>query len=159
MLSHLPGKTRNDIKNRFYSTLRRVTKKMNIRSAIAPRQLLAYTNMAANEGRNCYSKRGRKAKSKANKKKEIREDPEKNEFIKRYENIHESKNRSACNLEGKKIKIDTHSPDQNQINDPLDLDMSDIQFPNFGFFLNNSLHDDFEDIKFEPFKYSENEVY
>ena len=149
MLPHLPGKTRSDIKNRFYSTLRRVAKKMNIHSAMTPTKLLAYTDIAANEGQYCYSKRGRKAKAKTNKEKEIHEDQE--EFSKEYGNIHELKNGSTCNFEEKKFKTDDYSLDHEQISDPLDLDMGDVQFPDFESFPNNSLFDDFKDIEFEPF--------
>ena len=59
----------------------------------------------------------------------------------------------------KKFKTDDYSLDHEQISDPLDLDMGDVQFPDFESFPNNSLFDDFKDIEFEPFNFHENKVY
>lgn len=65
-----PNRTENEIKNRFYSTLRRVaTKKsrekggVSVNSAILCKEdLLKYVDDAIEYGHNCFSKRGRKKK-------------------------------------------------------------------------------------------------
>ena len=64
-----PGRTDNQIKNRFYSTLRRVaTKKRSTDPSVLPdraqckQELLKYVDEALEYGRHCWSKRGRKKK-------------------------------------------------------------------------------------------------
>lgn len=73
--SNFPGRTENQVKNRFYSTLRRVaTKKianerLPYKSSIqmGKSELLRYIDDALEYGRDCYSQRGRKKKMKYNK--------------------------------------------------------------------------------------------
>ena len=52
----------NDIKNRFYSTLRRVARKEgeNVKILLPKAKLLAYVDKAISSSHLCYSKRGRK---------------------------------------------------------------------------------------------------
>jgi len=68
---NFPGRSENQVKNRFYSTLRRVaTKKITkdrlpYKSSIQMRkqELLRYVDDALLYGRDCYSQRGRKKKA------------------------------------------------------------------------------------------------
>lgn len=55
----------NDIKNRFYSTLRRVARKdgINVKSMGPNSKLLVYVEKALSSSHLCYSKRGRKKKN------------------------------------------------------------------------------------------------
>lgn len=65
-----PNRTENEIKNRFYSTLRRVaTKRAREKqgfsknsAALSKEQLIDYVEEAMQCGHNCFSKRGRKKK-------------------------------------------------------------------------------------------------
>jgi len=67
-----PGRTENQVKNRFYSTLRRVATKKIADKNLPPRssihmskeELLQYVEDALEYGHNCFSKRGRKKKRK-----------------------------------------------------------------------------------------------
>lgn len=75
MAKEFPGRTENQVKNRFYSTLRRVaTKKISkdhlpYKSSIqmGKQELLQYIDEAIQYGRDCYSQRGRKRKIRAQK--------------------------------------------------------------------------------------------
>ena len=66
-----PGRTENQIKNRFYSTLRRVATKKTADQDLPPRssirmsktELLQYVDYAVDYGHSCFSKRGRKKKN------------------------------------------------------------------------------------------------
>lgn len=61
-----PGRTRNEVKNRFYSTLRRIATKKNQDNAVhlsfRRKSLLQYIDDAIEYGHSCSSKRGRKRK-------------------------------------------------------------------------------------------------
>ena len=63
-----PGRSKNEVKNRFYSTLRRVARKRNQESGVSvnadnlKKGLLRYVDDAIECGHNCISKRGRKRK-------------------------------------------------------------------------------------------------
>ncbi len=65
-----PGRTENQVKNRFYSTLRRVATKKIAENNLPPRssihmskeELLQYVEDAMEYGHSCFSKRGRKKK-------------------------------------------------------------------------------------------------
>ena len=61
--THFPGKNSNEVKNRFYSTLRRVARKMNPDNRLLPSELLVYIDIAKEEGRTCFCKRGRRKKN------------------------------------------------------------------------------------------------
>lgn len=64
------GRTESQVKNRFYSTLRRVATKKGLETHAPPRcsihlsktELLQYIDEAMNIGHTCFSKRGRKKK-------------------------------------------------------------------------------------------------
>lgn len=59
-----PGCDRTSIKNRFYSTLRRVARKhKSTKKNGTSLKLMSYLDIAIDEGHNCYSKRGRKRKN------------------------------------------------------------------------------------------------
>lgn len=66
IVKEFPGRTRNEIKNRFYSTLRRVATKKNQGNTISlncrRRGLLQHIDDAIKFGHDCSSKRGRKRK-------------------------------------------------------------------------------------------------
>ena len=61
--THFPGKNSNEVKNRFYSTLRRVGRKINPDNRLLPSELLVYIDIAKEEGRTCFCKRGRRKKN------------------------------------------------------------------------------------------------
>jgi len=68
--SEMQGRTENEIKNRFYSTLRRVATRSNLQSGktykssalLSKTELLEYVDQAIVSGHSCFSKRGRKKK-------------------------------------------------------------------------------------------------
>lgn len=70
IVEKFPGRTENQVKNRFYSTLRRVATKriakdnLPYKSSIqmGKMELLKYVDDALLYGRECYSQRGRKKK-------------------------------------------------------------------------------------------------
>lgn len=72
--NNFPGRTENQVKNRFYSTLRRVaTKKIadeclpyKRSMQMGKSELVRYIDDALQYGRDCYSQRGRKKKLKFN---------------------------------------------------------------------------------------------
>lgn len=155
MTLHLPGKNRNDIKNRFYSTLRRVIKKLNIDSNMAPKDFLAYTDIAESIGRSCYSKRGRKRRCKIQ--------DQRNEKCKKGnsegKNIYEFKNQVACSLLNEKGKTTDYNMDYEEKNDQLDLDIDDAKFFGLKSFPDDSLEGDLKEIEFGPLIDDKNKVY
>ena len=60
--THFPGKNSNEVKNKFYSTLRRVARKKNPDQRFLPSELVVYIDIAKEEGRTCFCKRGRRKK-------------------------------------------------------------------------------------------------
>jgi len=66
IVKEFPERTKNEIKNKFYSTLRRVATKKNqgngIKLNFKAKALLQYIDDAMEYGHNCVSKRGRKRK-------------------------------------------------------------------------------------------------
>lgn len=105
-----PGKTETQVKNRFYSTLRRVANKNLIErntsvkevSRMCKHELLKYTNEAIKNGHNTYSKRGRR--SKKDKDIKMKEDPylvKMPEYVERIKPQDLSLNQEASNLPSK----------------------------------------------------------
>jgi hypothetical protein len=65
--THFDDRTENDVKNRFYSTLRRVARKnggSSQRILCSKEKLIKFIDIALLTGHECYSKRGRKKKEK-----------------------------------------------------------------------------------------------
>lgn len=86
--SEFPGRTENDLKNRFYSTLRRVATKVYRQSnnasikigSLGKEDLIQFVDKAHESGHNCFSKRGRRKNRRrniANKKQEEAPDKKK----------------------------------------------------------------------------------
>lgn len=64
--SYIGGRSESDVKNRFYSTLRRVSRKIGGFKqpfTCSKSQLIKFVDIALASGHFCYSKRGRKNKS------------------------------------------------------------------------------------------------
>eukprot|EP00826_Nyctotherus_ovalis_P063950 TRINITY_DN9375_c0_g1_i8.p1 TRINITY_DN9375_c0_g1~~TRINITY_DN9375_c0_g1_i8.p1 ORF type:complete len:123 (-),score=31.02 TRINITY_DN9375_c0_g1_i8:53-421(-) len=65
--AHFPGRSENQVKNRFYSTLRRLAKKSHnppqAKAKIGKEYLVKFVDDAILYGHNCRSKRGRKPKN------------------------------------------------------------------------------------------------
>lgn len=65
--AHFPGRNENQVKNRFYSTLRRLAKKshgpLQAKVKIGKEYLVRFVDDAILYGHNCRSKRGRKPKN------------------------------------------------------------------------------------------------
>lgn len=84
--SKLGNKTENEVKNRFYSTLRRLARKDKIDTEgnsketkiKAKSELLKYVDMALTLGNSCYSKRGRKRKFEESPKQKNKQEEDKN---------------------------------------------------------------------------------
>lgn len=62
----MPGRSENDVKNRFYSTLRRIARKDSAfqcpNDLTSKTYLVKFVDAAISSGHFCYSKRGRKKK-------------------------------------------------------------------------------------------------
>lgn len=104
--THFPGKNSNEVKNRFYSTLRRVARKKNPDKRFLPSELIVYIDIAEEEGRTCFCKRGRRRKdNNLPKAKPIR----KNKTELREESLSQSKNKEIIQSQFFDIKTEQFS--------------------------------------------------
>lgn len=139
--TEFPGLTENQVKNRFYSTLRRLATKKAMENPIGEqhpktkkKDLIAFVDDAILYGHNCSSKRGRKRKLKLI---STNDNPVEENKDCNYQNIEEEFSEEESIIEESVNKAYDEEPPKNKFSEILD---------------NKQIHNEVKDLKDESIK-------